>query len=680
MSFNSNTFNSAPFNGVTVSSPGSVIASGSGAIAYLGQNVTIQGSGAIAYLEQDVELFIQGSGAIAYLAQNVISTGSGAIAYLAQNVTNQAERTKLQRWRHGVNVFLGGVELDPSILTGDLIVDKGEGESITCDLELIPGFGRQDPSDYFGKELIVIAENPTSGPYRIFTGVVDTTEFDVMTWRTSLRATNRRKELIGAIVGVDEKFGTQFDTSYLIDQELSTEDKVEELLKYAPKSLDFDSYNEYHYVDWEPKATADFVLASADVFRRKPTVEVVNRSRIINQVKLKVEYQYTRLHYVQVHYTWNAEFNSAGAGFDKVTQQGYSLTRKETIVAAIEGTGWPLRAGSLGFEDLPPPGWYGGIGWQGDVQQATTVANTDAGGSPLTDSNGNTVYRSVTKQAYKGTNGVHCTEAGFDLTYRFSQQGIKSYNLEVNALESQGYFGVISRESGYSITDTYDAERWNNNEAHVRFFDVGNGTTLTLDSSQTYEVTTQEGKARSNIQAAIAAAQVEILKSHRENIVTCEVALMPQLELHHTVEINSNVIESKGKVKRITHTISFDEYDSSTKIETAQYYLGSGGTTASTVPPTITPSNPAAFPGNRVLPSIYGVDPNLRLNYDGWYGNRYITGSLTKTAYTEQFRVDTPFIPGGLTNGIKFSNNTTSYSLEIPAATIGIIYAKTWQS
>lgn len=668
--FNDNSFNTTTYNG-------GVIATLSGTLVSVEQNVTILTSGTVVDIEQIVELYETTSGSLVNIEQNVQGSLSGSIVDIAQKVVSSAETDRLTRRKYDFAAFLGGLQIPDTELTDTCEITFEEDSAALARLVLKKSNGAQDITEYFGKNLTITGTGTDGINYRIFTGVVDIVDFDILTNKTTLQATNRRKELLAAIDSPETKFGTSYDTTYLINQELEGADLVEALLPFAPYSLDFDPYNQYWYTSWEPKATADITINNADMFRRDPQIELITRGRIINKVNVEVYYQFSRLQYVETSYTWQAPYDSAGTNFGNlVLQQGYSLTRKETIRAAIEGTGWNVKNNLVTFGELPPAGWYGGAAWGGDAAQESTAATRDINGDVVTDSAGNTVYTTQSRRNYS-TEGVYASAANFTLTNRWTQQGIKKYTLSVASATSQAVFGTLERDSSYTITDEYDSSRWDEYTGYSSTFDVGNGDTVSLNGNTTYNVTTNEAKAKSNIQAALDKAKTEILKSHRENLITCQVAFLPYVNMQHTVEISTSQLTAKGKVKSYRHMIDFQKPDSETEIEIAFYSLGAGGSDDNYTLPTITPTNPDSVTSTRALDSVYGQDPDTEfyLKRDGWFGNKWPTASFYRTAYTEQFRVDTPRIPASLVDGIEYANSG-SYAIEIPSNTLTITYTE----
>ena len=642
-----------------------------GSLIAVEQNVIKRGQGSLIGFEQEVLLKLQGSGPIIGFEQNVVSRGEGSLVNFAQKVRQST--TKLDKYKYDVEVFLGGYKIPDSQLTEQMTISFEEDTASSTTLVLRPGPGVQNVADYFGKSLIITAAGANGVMYRVFTGIVDVADFDVLVGLTTLTATDRRKELLKDISNPLLKFGTPYNTSYLIDSDQSNEALIEEILPYADKSLDFDAYNNYRYTSWTPKTTPDILLGASTIYRRKPTIEQVTRGRIINRINITVSYAYTKLHYVQSAYTWNAPYDDNGANFDRVTVDGYSLTLKETIHGAISGCGWILKRATV-FGELPPPGWYGGVLWLGDVKQYEAAVAKDESGNNVVDSNGRNVITHNAKET-RTISGIHASSASFDLTKRFSQQAVKKYNLRLESTTSQAVFGVLDRESSYSFTDEYDSSRWESATAYESTFDVGNGNVVSLNSSMTIDTAFNESIAQSNIQATIDKARTEILSTHRENFVSCETQLLPKLQLYHTLEIDYERIEAKGKITAYTHVIDFMGPNSWTELTIAFYALGAGGTTSSRTLPTISIPNSASYPANGSLDSFYGVNPDESNNIkaDGFFGNRWIPGHVIRTQYNEQFRVDSPTVSSGLTDGIEKAQSST-YTQQIPTSSLVIRY------
>lgn len=661
MSINSFEINGAEINGVAV------IATLSGTLVTVQQEVRELLSGTLVTVQQEVELRETLSGTLVTVEQSVVGSIAGTVVTVSQDVRDAADVSRLARRGYDCQIYLAGYQIPDEQLTEELVIEFNENNAATASIVLFPGPGVQDLSFYYGKAIAINLTKPSGSATRVFTGVVDIVDFDVINGKTFLQCTDRRKELLDAIPSPTDKFGTSYDTSLIETYEGSNSEIIDKLLPYADSSLDFDAFNQYHYTSWTPKATADFTLSGSEVFRRDPNIELVYRGRIINQVNISYTYEFSRLHYREVLNTWRAGiqgFPGSGTAFGTFLREGRSLVRRETIRSAAEGGGWILK-NAVSYDDLPPPGWYGGIGWLGD-QQRWNLGNNGATASGFSSYN-------ITTSSSSSSQATYAAGATWTGTRRFSQKLQKTYTITVTATDSQALFGTVSRDSSYSIQDPYDASRWDNYAAYESSFNVGNGQTIALNTSKAVDVVTIEGKSNENLKAAVQRARVEILKSHRENTVTAETPIMPELQLYHTLAINSTQIQAKGKVSSYRHVVNFTTTDSFTEFEIKFYQLGAGGSNTALELPAISTPLLGGVRGSNSLPSYYGVQPPSDSNFtrSGFYGNKIKSGLTTR--YQESFIVLWPAVPGTMTDGQNFSG-TATYDTNIPTGTLTITY------
>lgn len=677
------TFNSRQFNADTYNS--GVVSTASGIIAGIEQDVARFASGVFCNIEQVLELRSTGGGGLfASVDQSVSSVAGGIFAQVGQRVELAGEIPIYVRRKYGITAFLGGLQIDTDQPHGALTISFEEGAASQCSLTLFKGEGVEDVEQYFGVSLIVNGTKPDGTYYRMFTGIVDEVETNPLTLKTVLLATDRRKELLEAITSPLSRFGSGYDVSLLINSNASNTQIIEGLLEYKPYALDFDAYNNFVYVPWEPKASADFTITDNEFYRRDPDIELVRRGTIINQVDIQVDYRFNRLQYMRITQNWSTPYGSTGINFGNALKFGYSFTPREMVLQALSGTGWVVS--DVSFSPMPPPGWYaptssvggltdGRIGWPGDVQKVVTVADRDINGNTISDSSGNTVYSTRSTNTY-ATSGVHCSAASWRLSKRWVQPAVKRYSLSVSSATSQSKFGVVNRVEQHSFTDSYDTSRWDDFSKYAGSFDVqdGTGTVLSLGSSQTYEPTPSQSKVFENTKALIAKARTAIISSHRENYITFTTKFMPEIQLHHTIELATDRIATKGKVKSYRHFINLSDSESYTEIEIAFFNLGSGGSDSAYTLPTVTTSNPVSFPSSRNFDSAYGLDPSST-DAPGYYGNAWKRGDFYRTNFTEQLRIDTPAISGLLVDTIVFAVSG-SYSVAIPSSTLTITYKK----
>lgn len=679
MSFNTSIINTKVFNGGIVS--GTVIGTGSGPIVALEQDVQIVGSGSLVGIEQTITLLETGSGSLVSLEQLTNTTASGSLVAIGQNVRSTTESSRLSRRGHDVAVFIGGYQVPDDDLTDEMSIVFNEDAAASCDFTVRPTIGVQDIAFYYGKTVVVNITKTDNSVHRAFTGIVDVVDFDIITNKTQLTCTDRRKELMNTINGPLSLFG-QYDTSLLENYNNNSNTQIiDKLLPYRPYSLDFDSQNQWHYTSWTPKATADITLSDPTVFRRDPSIELINRGRVVNKINITATYTFKRLHNHTVGYTFNTPYTQAGTNFSLVVNSGYTLTTRNAIESAISGTGWPLKD-PIVYTGLPAPGYYGlgPVTWVGDtIRSNTTAVLAGDNVAVITDSNGNTVYTYNNNQTYDIA-GEHCTVAAWNLVNRWSQDITHKYSLSISNTNSAAVFGEVSKDSSYSFSEDYDSSRWDTFEEYDRFFSVGDGSTIDMNSSGTTDVQQNFGLTLSNIQSVVEKARTEILSSHRDNKTIVETNILPEVQLHHTVDVNATKVSAKGKVKTYTHSIDFKEpCKTHTMIEIAFYALGAGGSDSSTTIPAVSDSAVGTVVSAYGLGAVYGEAPDSTTGSyrdAGFHGNKFIqNGISTKifSTYPTQFIVDSPAIPESLTDGYEFIA-ADSYNMSIPTGTITITY------
>jgi hypothetical protein len=653
------TINSFEINGAEINGSG-IIATLDGALVTVQQEVRVLLEGELLAFEQTVELRETISGELVLVEQSVEGSIDGTLVVVSQTVRDSAQKTKLERRKYDCQVFLDGYQIPENQLTDRLTVEFNEDAAAVANLVLRPGAGVQDLSFYYGKTIKINLTKPSGSVTRVFTGVVDIVDFNVLENKTLLQCTDRRKELLEAIPSPQSKFGTGYDVSLIESLQGSNSEIISKLLPYAPFALDFDAYNQYHYTSWTPKATADISLSASQVYRREPSVDLVFRGRIINQVNIEYTYTHKRLHNAKVRRGVTANQDNWG----DTLRTGKTMLSRETVNAVTSGGGWVL-AGSVDFTPLPAPGWYGGRAWIGDAQVSQTT-NTGATAS------GSAIRRTTARATYEA-NGSHCLRAEWDVYKRWTQDIQKRYVLTVTAPTSQSLFGAVDRDASYSVTDSYDATRWTDFPSATNNYNTGTGQTLNVGAAGSFDVKPDEPLSLSNLQAAIVKAQVSILNSHRDNTVGFEIPLLPEVQLYHTMEVTTSKIQAKGKVFKYIHTVDFKSSESFTEVEFKFYGLGDGGSTTPETPPSIDTTRLISYPGSEVYGSRYGVKPSTNVDNvaPGFYGNKYVSGVYT--TIEPQLIIQYPQIAAGLTDGRQYSGSA-SYNLEIPTNTLVITY------
>lgn len=659
---NSNTLNSVELNGTGYPIYGEgalivlkqqVVIEGAGEEVDIQQLVGFIGSGNECGVEQTVDLYMGGTGNFIDIEQSVTVTGLGSVAGIEQRVISNVTKNHLQRVGWDAYITIAGENVDTNKIHGNITVERSEGLASLATFTIIPELGVQDVEAYAGKAVTIDVTTPR-GTKRIYTGLIDIPEIDLIQKKITFRCTDRRAELINS------QFTTAVSTigyySPLVFQDVKdTADELEKRLSTTPQSVDFDAYGAYTITSWYPKATADYTLTDSDIYYSQPRVELASRASIVNRVNINFQYRYERLHHTERTFSWTSPVASNIFLF---LTSGYSLTRKDDIMSAINGAGWPVR-GSVSFTAMWPSGWYGGIAWSTvSYTAASTVKIDPFTGNPVLDSDGNEI---VETRVTGGTNynDVYCMGATWVGTYRWAQTITENYSLAIVATQSVTQYGTIAESEQYSLDSGTDGAEWENYKAYT---DTGNGT-------GNYYIDKDVNRTDFNnaVATAMQKAKTTILASHRDTKVSASRSIWPEIDLKHTVAINTTPVTAKGKVFSIYHSLNISTGEAKTDFSISLFKAQGSGSDSSLALPALTENTPNPGTGTITLGNHFGQDPTVAAaaSWNGMIGNKINYGTLGRTQYPESFIVDVPAIP----EDVRQEKNiyaSASYTIAIP--------------
>ncbi len=633
-SLNSSSINSSQINGDGVIIGFSATGSGeiaaieqvsetvaSGQIATINQTVGFVGSGQIASIEQDVTLRSTGFGELVSITQSVESVASGEISAIVQRVRAEAVQD------FDIELIVGGQVIPHNLIHGDILVTHEEGDARLMDVTILPAYGDQDLTAYQGKT-VSFDVTTSSGTSRIYTGKVDIPEFDLINGKTTLRCTNVRQELNNSLSDsfIDD---IGYWSENVFSEPEDNHQEIEQRLETVQASLDYDGYNTPRFTQWMPKSTPDYTLTDSDILYRDPKVTIANRGRVINKVDIELEFQYQRLR----HRERDFDFDTGLSACD-YSSKGLP-PKKEMLRSSIEGAGWSYT--DLVIEDIDPSGLY--FCQKGDCSGTTKLAHstkvfdytvqdkTDGFGNAVTDSNGNVIQEGVLS-GYTDYGALYAQSATWTAATRFSQNVSEKNTVSVSAPQSITQYGEVKKDTSFGVVSEYDASEW---EDFNNYAPPPSYTSQSANGDYVYNADNQEG-ARSNLtnatETSVNRAISQIVDSHRENRVFVTVGIMPVLDLHHTVYINTNRVRSKGKVYSIRHKINVSgNREAVTEIELAlsrAQGTGPGNSTWTVNRPAVTDSNNMPDDivlGTNTIPIGGEQDPN-------WTG--YIFKQLAK--------------------------------------------------
>jgi hypothetical protein len=692
MSFNTSQLNSNVFNFGEADA-----ITGVGTLVYIEQEVANIGAGTLISIEQEVIFFATAEGTICDFEQEVVCTASGTICTIQQNVIEATTYSNsvpsfLERNGWDVAITIGGVFFPRAQLTGRVYINKTEDDNHTAEFTILLPAGTYNLYQYQGKPVAISIYTNELGWYTAFTGTVDIPVFDALRERLKLNCVADRRALIESITSPINRFNLGFYSAVILGEYNNTYEYITNALETVASSLDFDGYGQANLTSWTPKATADFTYGSSDVYRRNPQVVLESGAKVINQVKLTLEYGYQRLYHRQQNWQWTL-------GYDAICpflRDRPSFPTKEMIISAIKGAGWPIR-NNIAFTPIFDSGAYQCNGtwamWSTSETQWTNSPVTDSSGNAVTDSSGNLTYQAQ-PTSITNNQDLYCMGASWNATFRWNQNITERYTVIVDCPNSRAIYGTLQQAESYGMTDPNQYAEWESSYKAYQPPPTVSGTISIYpdsNSSNYYiDATAERSKFSTAFLIALQKAKTTILKSHRDSRIVFQRELTPNLELKHTVRLTGKYIQGKGKASKIEHFLCISDCESGTAGEAytaaeLSFYRGVGGGVNSalnlvapgTFRPTITTTSIN-------LDTHLGIDPekasNHSENWDGYIGNITTTVNLGgapprlntyRTGFQEAFIVETPAIEDEVRDD-RVVEATGTYYVDVPADSVSV--------
>lgn len=659
---------SASGEGELIAIEQSVGASGEGELVAIEQSVGIRGEGELIAIEQDVHLRITGEGEVIEIEQTVAHSAGGELIKIEQTIIDDANQpipipSHLERTGWDLTLMVGGAQVPREQIHDMVTITRTEAGASLMDVTIIPPRGVQDVESYAGKPVTVDVRT-IEGIFRVYTGLVDIPEVNIIGKKITLHCTDRRSELINSqLRSVVSTIG--YYSSVIFGPAKDTFEELTNRLTTVSKTVDFDAFGNYYVADLHPKVTPDYTLLDNKVYYRDPKVEYTSRGRITNKITISFGYRFERLWHIQRTWSWTSPI---AGNICLALQQGYTFAQRSMVRAAVEGLSWPLR-GEINFTPIQSPGWYcGGIGFTTisfNSGGGLTIPQLDSNGDPVLDSSGNPVM--TTSGSFTNVGELLTNGASWIGTKRWVQSIAEQYTLVVQAPQSQAQYGTVESFNSYANDDDTESSKW---ESDYKSY---NNPYSQVDP--TYFIDNAQGRnvANAAISTALNIAKTTILNSHRDTRVTIYRSLWPQIDLKHTVEIDTGVLAARGKVYNITHTLNIGTGEAVTMVVLAlSRSQGSQADSSLSIPArpidtTLPDSSPI------VLGNHYGQDPSQPAAkfWNGRIGNAIV--GFSRTQYPEQFVVDTPEIPNQFRQERTLTGGAT-YSISIPSNLLEVTF------
>ncbi|MFW1676465.1 hypothetical protein ACFVYJ_01605 [Pontibacter sp. JAM-7] len=495
-------------------------------------------------IEQSVELREVFTLTSIGIEQNVQAVYTLTTIGIEQSVTQSIGPAK--PWDLLLRVGTQVIPADQMIRT--ITITRGEGDAALMDASLRPPRGTQNLIQYQGKPVTLdVIENGTTIT-RVYTGVVDIPEIDLIPGHIMLRCTDRRTEQNN---GLERSFvdGIGYHSLAVFNEPDDQHEEIQQRLETVEASLDYDAYGKPHLTSWTPKATPDFTLGDSDIYRRQPKVVIANRGRIINRVDITFERQYKRLRHRERNFSFDSDLTACEYG-------AWGLPpRTQMLRSAIESAGWPHTNLSItGLDDSGIYNCYGSrIVWSTKQFNAELQPKKDENDQQVYDADNNPVYEQVSRST-TDVKSAFASAATWTAATRFVQNISEQITVSIQSPDSIAQYGEVKRQNSHGIRSDYDQEAFEDFDSYAAPM---SGMVQSANGDWVMDADGMDGADedwRDMTWCAIRKGMTTVRGSHRANRVNLQIPILPQVDLRHTIETTAGRIQCKGKVARVQHT------------------------------------------------------------------------------------------------------------------------------
>jgi hypothetical protein len=428
------------------------------------------------------------------------------------------------------------------MVVGEITIEAEEGAARIADFVLMPESGEPiNLAAWTGKPVsISIADISTGAPrYAIplFNGVVNLPSVNLVEGTIAIRCTDdlqgrldnmTRGEIDAAVVG--------YWSPAVFDQASAGWKYAQDKLSTVSASLDISADGALRLTPWAAKSSADLTIDEDFVIDGSLSVDVAERSSLVNRISIDFAYRFPRLKSEAhaVTYSYSHETH--------ILEERWYLQR-EAVLNALQSAGGDID--NISWEPLP------------DTQQ--TIGGVIFIPNPAIDP-----YLCL---GFSATVGFH-----------YSQQVEENYRIIVQNWKSVSAVGARPESMTGALEGKYpDAESV---ETAVALYKSGiagippvdtaplvsghtNAKTPTLTSD------TDRSTAEAAIETLVAIAKARIWGSHRNSRVSVAVPLNPAIDLDKTIAITAGGVSAKGKCRRLVHRMSPESGEATTEVDVA---------------------------------------------------------------------------------------------------------------
>lgn len=563
-------------------------------------------------------------------------------------------------------VILNGVDVSASLLE-TLEVEAEEGAARIANFTLLPAMGIIELTDWVGApvQISFVRRDPITlqitSKIRLFTGFVDVPEYDPNTRITKYQCTDNLQQKMEQLDRdtITDLVGGLW-SKWIFDEEADNWTYTQDRLSTVPAAFDISPAGALRApTPWLSNPTPDFTFDVTNIVDESLGVTLEDFRSILTEIELDFDYTFERLRERHARWSW-----SYPGDFCNYSEEGHTIPRRDMIQGAAEGTSWVSE--SIAFVPLPPSGLIFGCPTAAAVK---AWVNTESGFGPL---------------FCLGANGI--------LAKRFAQAIKELYLIKLIAPQIELEFGMpVIEKRSHSIRSEYDTDKWEDSldapeakkQQLIPIPDSSDDFYVDVDG----EPVASRAEVDEAINVAISQGRATLLDSHRGNLVEFTVPIVPTIDVIHTIEIDTETLDARGKVAQVVHSMDISTGEAISRVTLA--ISKSNGTPVvdtPVAPPPIpdTVSQMSAPDGTVVMGSRYGgqlggtartgggvggvksdpIDPEEDPPFNGYTGNRQ-PADAGSIVYSTTFGFNTDEVDANDRDEIE-AEQPFEYSVNIP--------------
>ena len=480
------------------------------------------------------------SGCLLSFNQSETQTVSGCLLSFKQREFNTPEKWQFNgimgKEPYNISVFIDGVEIDTCQLKDTIEISLAVNQAKTAKLTINANCDNNTPIDlykYAGKiiEIYYLSKTQYTLLYR---GMVAIQKIDIDNQHFNLTCTDEKLNRINDL-SENQLNNIGYYSEYLFNEELTKEQVFSKRMESIAYDYYFDNNGNFTLTAWQPKNTPDLIIEQCPIFDNSFSYSVLNLGEIVNKIKILFQFNYNR----QIQRDLNMEYNPnyGSTGFNDflrfVGQHNFiPVPPVNSVITAANSAGWVV----------------------GDFRYST-IPNLAGTGLSVSNKDDYAMY------------------ASWIASKRWLQNVQEETSITLKNSGSIAFFGEKSEEINFSMRLKDDENNWAND--YQCYFSPNGVQAANGDWIIDLSSNKQQDYNKAMLYA-LNVAKTKILNSHFGNECNFDYVLLPDIELKHTIGVNTAALRGNLRVQSITHTLDLKKRLGVSKI-TAKWFKGFSG-------------------------------------------------------------------------------------------------------